>query len=222
MGSLDKLPHRVRAPASEPAGVLVLLHGRGADEDDLFPVFDLLDPERHFLGFAPRGPLRLPPGGAHWYVVRRVGYPDPETFNATYRLVNAWLIDLAEETGIPPERTVLAGFSQGAVMSYALGLGADRPRPGAIIAFSGFIPEVEGFALDLDRPLPPIAIAHGTHDSVISVDFGRRARDLLVQHGADVLYHESPIPHTIDPTFLNMLGPWLKRIREQWTSHAEP
>ena len=62
----------------------MLFHGRGADEHDLFPLLDMLDPERRLLGATARGPLSLPPGGAHWYAVRRVGYPDPETFHATY------------------------------------------------------------------------------------------------------------------------------------------
>ena len=121
----------------------------------------------------------------------------------------ALLDELAAETGIPPERTVLGGFSQGAMMSYALGLGADRPRPRGIIALSGFVPTVEGFELDLERPLPPIAIGHGTYDPVIGVEWGRRAKELLEQAGADVLYRESPLPHTVDPAFLRELQPWL-------------
>ena len=69
---------------------------------------------------------------------------------------------------------MLGGFSQGSVMSYALGLGAGRPRPAGIIALSGFIPEVEGFQLDLGKAAGlPVAIGHGTHDPVISVEFGR-------------------------------------------------
>ena len=58
----------------------MLFHGRGADEHDLFPLLDVLDPERRLDGYCPRGPLSLPPGGAHWYVVPRVGYPDVPTF----------------------------------------------------------------------------------------------------------------------------------------------
>ncbi len=77
------LIHRVRAPSGEPVGALVLLHGRGADEHDLFPLFDALDPEGRLVGVAPRGPLSLPPGGAHWYAVHEIGYPDPATFLTT-------------------------------------------------------------------------------------------------------------------------------------------
>ncbi len=138
-----------------------------------------------------------------------LGYPPPDTFLPSYRQASAFLETLATETGIPPERTVLGGFSQGAMMSYALGLGADRPRPAGLLALSGFVPTVEGFDLDLERPLPPVAIGHGAYDPVIGVEWGRQARELLEQAGADVLYRESPLPHAVDPAFLAELRPWL-------------
>lgn len=194
-----------RPAAGESEGALVLFHGRGADEYDLFPLLDALDPDRRLLGLAPRGPLSLPPGGAHWYELGELGKPPAETFLPTFALVSAWL----DGIGVPIERNVLGGFSQGAMMAYALGLGAGRPRPAGIIALSGFLPRVEGFEYDLSPPLPPIAIAHGTLDPVIGVDWGRRARAQLEAAGADVLYHESSIPHTIDPAFLVELRPWL-------------
>jgi phospholipase/carboxylesterase len=203
------LTYRTRPAAGDPEGLLVLLHGRGADEHDLFPVLDMLDPERKLLGVTPRGPLSLPPGGAHWYALGGLGTPDPGTFLSTYADATAWLDALAEDTGIPPEKTALGGFSQGAVMTYALGLGQDRPRPAALIALSGFIPTVPGFELDLTSPLPPIAIGHGTYDPVIGVEWGRRAKAQLEQAGAELLYREYPLPHTIDPGFVVELQPWL-------------
>lgn len=138
-----------------------------------------------------------------------LGYPPPDTFLPSYRQASRFLDDLAAESGIPPDRTVLGGFSQGSMMIYALGLGADRPRPAGVIALSGFVPTVEGFELDLDRPLPPIAIGHGAYDPIIGVEWGRQAKDLLERAGADVVYRESPIPHTVDPAFLADLRPWL-------------
>jgi phospholipase/carboxylesterase len=205
------IQHLTRPAAGTPEGALVLFHGRGADEHDLFPLLDMLDPDRRLLGATARGPLSLPPGGAHWYAVARVGYPDAETFHATYPQLATWLDELLAEHGIAPGRTVLGGFSQGSVMSYALGLGAGRPRPAGIMALSGFIPEVEGFELDLGTAAGlPVAIGHGTHDPVISVEFGRDARERLVNAGADVLYRESPMPHTIDPAFLRELPAWLR------------
>jgi phospholipase/carboxylesterase len=203
------LLHRTRPPAGAPEGLLVLFHGRGADEHDLFPVLDLLDPDQRLLGVTPRGPLSLPPGGAHWYALGGLGTPDPETFLPTYEQASSWLDDLAAETGIPPEKTVLGGFSQGAVMTYALGLGRGRPRPAALLALSGFVPTVPGFELDLTPPLPPVAIGHGTYDPVIGVEWGRRAKALLEEAGADPIYREYPLPHAIEPRFLVELRPWL-------------
>ena len=203
------IAYRERAAAGEPEGLLVLFHGRGVDENDLFPLLDELDPERRLLGLAPRGPLSLPPGGWHWYAFLEVGFPEPETFLATYAAVSEWLDSVAAESGIGPERTVLGGFSQGAAMTYALGLGRDRPHPAALIALSGFMPTAPGFELDLSQPLPRVAIGHGTHDPVISVEWSRRAKAALEEAGADVLYRESPLAHTVDPRFLRELGPWL-------------
>jgi phospholipase/carboxylesterase len=205
------IQHLTRPPAGTTEGALVLLHGRGADEHDLFPLLDMLDPERRLLGATARGPLSLPPGGAHWYAVRRVGYPDPETFHSTYPLLATWLDDLLAEHGIPHARTVLGGFSQGSVMSYALGLGRSRPRPAGIVALSGFVPEVEGFQIDPASAAGlPVFIGHGTHDPVISVEFGRDARDRLVNAGAEVTYRESPMPHTIDPSVMRELPGWIE------------
>ena len=202
------MDYQVREPDGAPAGALVLFHGRGADELDLYPLIDFLDPEKRLLGVTPRGPFSFPPGGAHWYALRQVGYPDRETFLATYRDVGAWLDDFLEGRGIAHDRTVLGGFSQGAVMAYSFSLGTGRPRPAGTIALSGFIPTVDGFELDLSE-IPPVAIGHGTLDPIISVEFGRAARKLLEDAGASVLYREYPLGHAIDPRFLMELGPWV-------------
>jgi phospholipase/carboxylesterase len=206
-----RLEARIREPEGDPAGALVLLHGRGADELDLFPLLDLFDPERRLVGATPRAPLALPPGGWHWYAFREVGYPDPETFHAVYPVAAGWLDGFLESRGLAHDRLVLGGFSQGAVMTYALGLGRGRPRPAALVALSGFVPTVEGFELDLSPPLPPAAIGHGALDPVIGVEFGRAASSLLQEAGADVLYRESPVPHTIDPDFARELPDWIRR-----------
>jgi phospholipase/carboxylesterase len=196
---------RERPAAGEAEGALVLLHGRGADENDLYPLLDLFDPERRLDGYTARGPLSLPPGGAHWYALGGLGTPDPGTFGPTFDRASAWLDSL----GVPPERLVLGGFSQGAVMSYALGLVAGRPRPAAIVAMSGFLPTVPDYPLDLAQPLPPIAIGHGTFDGVIGVEWGHDARERLEAAGAEVLYRESPMDHTIDPRFVTEVRDWL-------------
>jgi phospholipase/carboxylesterase len=193
----------VRQPAGTPAGALVLMHGRGADADDLEPLLGLLDPGRRLLGVFPRGPLSLPPGGRHWYVVRQVGFPDPETFFPTFEELAGHLDAVLSENGLDWGGTALAGFSQGAVMSYAVALAAGRPRPAATLAFSGFIPSVEGFDLALaDRAGLPVSISHGTLDPLIGVGFGRDARDRLSAAGLDVRYREDPVGHTLSQAAL--------------------
>ncbi len=213
MSDLDLLDYRSRDVAGDPEGLLVLFHGRGADESDLWPLFDMLDPEGRLAGASPRGPLALPPGGAHWYQVARVGYPDPGTFHPIFERATRWLDALVAEVATGFDRVVLGGFSQGAVMSYALGLGAGRPRPAGLLAFSGFIPTVDGFDLDLsEMGGRPVAIGHGVYDPIIGVEWGRTARDRLTEAGADVSYRESPIPHTIDPGWVDECRAWLDKV----------
>lgn len=186
----------------------MLLHGRGADEHDLYPLLDLLDPGRRLLGVVPRGPLELPPGGFHWYALGGIPTPEPETFHRSVPLLAAVL----DELPVPLERVVLGGFSQGTVMSWALALGPGRPRPAGIVAMSGFLPRVEGWPLTLSGlDGLPVVIAHGTLDPVISVAFGREARDALAAAGADVEWHETPVPHTIDPGVVADLAAFVGR-----------
>jgi phospholipase/carboxylesterase len=212
VGGIDDLAHQIRPAAGDPEGALVLFHGRGTSEFDLLPLLDELDPERRLVGVTPRAPLALPGApGAHWYVVRRVGYPDPATFFPTYERAAGWLDSLPGALGVPMDRTVIGGFSQGTVMSYALGLGAGRPAPAGIVGLSGFIPEVDGFDVDLaGREGYPVAIGHGTYDPVIPIEFGHDARDRLTAAGADVTYRESPMAHSIDPAFLGELRGWVR------------
>jgi phospholipase/carboxylesterase len=201
-----------RPAAGDAEGLLVLHHGRGSDERDLLPLGDVLDPEQRLHVVTPRAPLQLPGWpGYHWYVVPRVGYPDPETFHAAYRGLAALHDELWARTGIGPERTVLGGFSMGSVMSYALGLGGDRPAPAGILAFSGFVPTVDGWEPDLaSRPGLRAFVAHGRNDPIMEIAFARSARDLLEAGGLDVEYHESDAAHEIDRAHLAAASAWLR------------
>jgi phospholipase/carboxylesterase len=208
---LSELLFSERPSTGDPQGLLVLHHGRGADENDLLPLADVLDPQRRLHVASPRAPLQLQGWpGYHWYVVPRVGYPDPETFHAAFRELAAFHDELWKQTGAPPERTVLGGFSMGSVMSYSLALGADRPAPAGILAFSGFIPAVEGWEPDLTGRRDVRAfVAHGRNDPIMEIGFARRARALLEQAGLDVEYHESDVAHQIDPAHLPAASAWL-------------
>jgi phospholipase/carboxylesterase len=208
---VTSLAYRERPAKGPPAGLLVLHHGRGADEHDLLPLGDVFDPDRRLHVVTPRAPLTLPGWpGHHWYVVPRVGYPDPDTFHAAYRQLAAFHDELWERTGLTAGRTVLGGFSMGSVMSYALGLGADRPVPAGILAFSGFVPVVDGWEPDLSgRRELRVFIAHGRNDPIMEVEFARRARALLETGGLEVDYHESDVAHSIDPAVVPAAIDWL-------------
>jgi phospholipase/carboxylesterase len=210
---LTDLAFRERPAAGEPAGLLVLHHGRGTDELDLLGLGDALDPGRRLHLVTPRAPLILPGSpGYHWYQVPRVGHPDPETFDAAFTKLAELHDELWERTNVPPECTVLGGFSMGTVMSYALGLGSGRPRPAGILAFSGFIPTVEGWQPDLaQRARLPVFIAHGRRDPVIDVRHAREASRLLGDGGLAVEYHESDAGHHIDPEQIPPAIAWLDR-----------
>jgi phospholipase/carboxylesterase len=208
---VSALVHRERPADGDPAGLLILHHGRGADEHDLLGLGDVLDPQRRLHVVTPRAPLTIGGWpGYHWYVVPRVGYPDPETFRAAYGQLAAFHDEVWNRTGIAPERTVFGGFSMGSVMSYSLGLGGDRAAPAGILAFSGFVPTVEGWEPDLaSRPGLPVFIAHGRRDPVMEVGFARRARSLLEAGGLPVEYHESDAAHHIDPAHVPAATRWL-------------
>ena len=191
-----------REPAGEPAGALVLLHGRGADERDLFPLLDLLDPDRRLLGVTPGGPHHLPPGGRHWYALGGIPTPDPATFAATAPRLAAFLDGLP----VPMDRVVLGGFSQGTVMSYAMSLGPGRPRPAGLVAMSGFLPRVADWPLEPERLRGvPVGIAHGSLDPVIPAQFAAEAEATLTAAGADVLRLSTPVPHMVDPDWIEPL-----------------
>ncbi len=209
---MSRLSYAERPAAERAAGLLVLHHGRGTDERDLLPLADALDPTRSLHVVSPRGPLTVPGWpGHHWYFVPRVGHPDPDTFAAAYEQLAELHDELWRRTGLDAGRTVLGGFSMGAVMSYALGLGADRPTPAGILALSGFILTVAGWRPSFpDVPARPrVFIAHGTEDPVIAVEFARAARETLEDAGAALEYREFRGAHEVDPGLLADARGWL-------------
>jgi len=197
-----------RPAAGRPDGLLILHHGRGSDEHDLLGLGDVLDPARRLHVVTPRAPLTLGGPGYHWYVVPRVGYPDHDTFHAAYAGLARFHDQVWERTGLAAAQTIFGGFSMGSVMSYALGLGPDRPAPAGGLAFSGFVPTVEGWQPDVPRDTR-VFIAHGRLDPVMDVGFARRAHELLTAAGMEVDYHESDAAHHIDPAHVPAAQDWV-------------
>ena len=210
--SASSLTYRERPARGDAEGLLVLHHGRGSDEHDLLSLGDALDrrapPARRHAARAADASRAGPVTTGTSCRASAIPIPTPST-RPTARLAE-FHEELWAETGIAPARTVLGGFSMGSVMSYSLGLGPDRPVPAGILAFSGFVPVVEGWEPDLaGRQGLPVFIAHGRNDPIMDVGFARTARELLEAGGLDVSYHESDVAHQIDPAHLPAAIEWL-------------
>jgi phospholipase/carboxylesterase len=214
VGQVVELPHLVREPTGDPEGALILLHGRGVDERDLYPMLDELDPERMLFGMTPGAPItNQPPGGRHWYVIEQVGQPDEESFVRSLEMLCRFLDDELRHRGISWEKTVIGGFSQGAAVACAVALGMGRPRPAGLLMMSGFYPMVRGWKLDppAKRGLPAY-VTHGAYDPMIPVGFGRRARDLLEEGGLYVTYREARVQHSIDFALVGEIRDWVGSV----------
>jgi len=214
---MSELIFRERPAGGEPKGLLVLHHGRGTDENDLIGLADLFDPKQRLHVVTPRAPNPGPDSlGYRWYEPGGLGFPEPESFRAAYAKLAALHDELWERTNLSPSQTILGGFSQGASMCYALGLGADRPAPAGILAMSGFMPAVEGSEPNLsDRAGTKVLIAHGTNDPLLEIRFATGPRDELQAAGLAVEYHESPSAHHIDPRTLPSIAEWITDTLER-------
>ncbi|MEI7772267.1 MAG: alpha/beta hydrolase-fold protein [Chloroflexales bacterium] len=209
MTTIHTIERKPRAASDGPAPLLIMLHGYGSNERDLFDLGDYLDPRLHIV--SPRGVLNLGFGFA-WYHLGGVPgslVPDPATRAHARAVLSSLVSDLPGRLGTDPQRTYLLGFSQGAIMSLALA----AHIPGQI---AGIIP-VSGY-LDpdsLDAPLPaavadlPILQIHGTEDEVIRVAAARRTRDFLTPVAKRYTYQEYPIGHTISMDGLLLIQGWL-------------
>jgi len=194
---------------------LILLHGRGADEEDLLGLTPFIDPR--FLIIAVRAPFQFPYGGYTWYEMLADAAPEPTGFSESYERLVKFIGEVPERYPVDPGRLFLLGFSMGTVMSYGFALTKPRNIRG-IVAHSGYIPESSTLSFDLQN-LSGTAffIAHGIHDPVIDVQFARRAKDLLSGTQATVSYKEYPILHSMSEESIGDCAAWLCRHLESGT-----
>jgi len=190
------IPPETRKP---PQGLIVMMHGWGANADDLTSLAPMLRlPEYQFV--FPQAPFPHPqaPVGRAWYALET---PEYEGLAETQQQVKEWLESLEASTGVPLSRTILGGFSQGGAM--ALDVGRYYPLAGLIVlsGYLHFSPE----PLDQDHPLPPVLMVHGRQDPVVPVEAAQQARDVFQHLGADVQYQEFNMGHEIRPEVLGLI-----------------
>lgn len=200
-----------RRRAVGPPPLLVLLHGIGADENDLLPLAARLDPR--FRVVSVRAPRPWLPGHAWFHIdFRSDGTIVPDVAGARGALADlvGWVRAAPARYETDPERTYLLGFSQGAMMS----LGVLRTAPeglAGVVALSGRCPDglFEARAAVAAIARVPLLVAHGTLDAVLAVDNGRRTRDAFAGVSTDFTYREYPIGHGISDAEVVFVAEWL-------------
>lgn len=208
----SSLIHKLVPPSTDqpsPYPTLILLHGRGTNEDDLLGLVPYLDPRLFVISV--RAPFAFPFGGWTWYEIHEVGGPHPPQFEESFHRLVQFLADAKQHYPVDPRRVFLLGFSMGTVMSFALSLTKPEEIAG-VVAHSGYVPEQTSLTLAWDKlQNTSFFVAHGEYDPVIPVHFGRRAKELLVAAKADITYREYPIAHQVNEESLTDLAEWLKQ-----------
>ncbi len=202
-------------PALKPVAqgaspLLVLLHGYGSNEEDLFGLHSYLDDR--LIIVSARAPITMGPGSYARYPLdwRPNGtiIPDETNLPATLNLIASFVAGARKLYDAGP--VFLAGFSQGAMMSEALALTQPAAIAGAVL-MSGRTLALLHANPPKSPQLPPFIVVHGTQDAVVPVAEGRATRDFLARLGARHDFHEYPMGHTINESSLDAIGVWLTR-----------
>ena len=195
--------------------LVVVLHGRGADANDLAdlaPEIDGAEGYRFVFANAPK-PFEPYPGmtfGWSWFD----GWPPtPQSIGHSRRELLAFLDEIAQRYPPKDGKIVLAGFSQGGMMALDIGFRTTRPLRG-IVVMSGAIYEAELPDLRA-RKDQPVLLVHGTHDDMIPVTAARRTRRVLEEHGIEPEYHEFPMGHHVTPESLAVVADFVRRCLDE-------
>ena len=216
------LPRVELESAPQPTAAVIWLHGLGADGHDfagLVPELDLSNcpPIRFVFPHAPSMPVTVNGGYVMpaWYDILGpdlVSQQDAAGIQASERAIVA-LIAQEVARGIPAERIVLAGFSQGCAMALHTGLRLPQ-RLAGIMALSGYLPLADRFTAERHpaNAQTPVFMAHGTQDPVVVITRGEASRDALAALGQPVEWHSYPMPHSLHPREISDISAFLTRV----------
>lgn len=206
-------------PSDSPNASIIWLHGLGADANDFVPIVEQFNLLEHYkIRFVfPYAPIRsiTVNGGMRmrgWYDIAELNIAvkqDAEGIQESARLLG-FLIEREYASGIPYERIILAGFSQGGALSLHAGLRYPKPL-GGIIALSCYLPLADSFAAERDmcNQNIPIFMAHGLFDPIVPLHLAQTSKQQLETLGYKVQWHTYPMPHTVLPEEIEHIGKFL-------------
>ena len=209
------LYHLVREPKvkKEKNPLLLLLHGYGSNEEDLFSFAQEL-PEEYFV-ISARAPYPLPPYGNAWYAIHfdadENKFSDNDEARASRDLIANFIDELVAAYPIDAKNVTLIGFSQGSILSYSVALSYPE-KVQRVVALSGYLnlDIVKEEYKNSDISKLKFFISHGTVDQVIPVDWARKAPEFLKDLGLDVVYKEYPVGHGVAPQNFYDFKNWLE------------
>ncbi|MBW4441348.1 MAG: alpha/beta hydrolase [Plectolyngbya sp. WJT66-NPBG17] len=200
----------IPAKSGSPKGSIVMLHGWGANAQDVAFLCSLLElPDVQF--FLPDAPFPHPYSteGKMWYDLSNANFQtdfsQQSDLQTSRKALTDWLNSLEGQTGIPLSRTILGGFSQGGAMTLDVGL--SLPLAGLMI-LSGY----QHGALNPGLKVPPILMVHGRQDQVVPIVAAHRSTSNLAKLNAEVEYHEFDIGHEISPLVLNEVHQFVCKV----------
>lgn len=211
-----KLEYKHKEPESssdQKPPLLLLLHGIGADENDLFGIHPFLD--KRFFIVSARAPFALPYGGYGWFEI----YMEPgsfsingQQFEESRAKILAFVDELIAEHDLDTARIYLCGFSQGAMMSLSA-LFSEPEKFAGVVAMSGrAVAELAPTGADTEKLKEfPILVTHGTNDPVLPIENGRATKEILSRLPVDLEYHEYQMGHEISQESLEVVSNWLSK-----------
>lgn len=207
--------HVLRKPIieSKNAPLLIMLHGYGSDENDLFSFAQELPPELFIISV--RAPYAMQPYGNAWYAIHWDNNDgkfsdDQQAISSRDKIVN-FIDEAVKEYDVDPNNVSLLGFSQGTILSYAVALSYPK-KVKNVIALSGYINEgilAEGFETN-DFSNLSFYCSHGSSDQVIPVEWARKNKPFLDNLGIENTYSEFPVGHGVAPQNFHQLKEWIK------------
>jgi phospholipase/carboxylesterase len=207
--------HQAAPPRSGLTGkppLLLLLHGYGANEDDLFSLAPYLD--ERFMIVSARAPITLQPMSYAWF---NLGFSpqgivvDPDEVESGLRVIHKFIGEVVETYQCDPSAVYLMGFSQGAMMSLTVALTCPGAVAGVVAMSGRMLPQTLSQIPDKDALIGlPIFVAHGRQDTVLPISHGRNTREQLSELPVDVTYHEYDMAHEISADSMDDITEWLK------------